>query len=85
VLLEALREKYDNLTVRTLDLFNADLPSVAGTNIEAKDMLMTGQPLDESAVNSWRQIEANIEQFLNADAYLLTTPMWNFGIPYALK
>ena len=85
VLLEALREKYDNLTVRTLDLFNADLPSVAGTNIEAKYMLMTGQPLDESAVNSWRQIEANIEQFLNADAYLLTTPMWNFGIPYALK
>lgn len=85
VLLEALREKYDFLTVRTLDLFNADLPSVAGTNIESKYMLMTGQPLGESAVSSWRQIEASIDQFLSADAYLLTTPMWNFGIPYALK
>ena len=85
VLLEALREKYCNLTVKTLDLFSADLPSVAGDNIESKYKLMTGQPLDESAASSWRQIEVSIEQFLNADAYLLTTPMWNFGIPYALK
>lgn len=46
---------------------------------------MTGQDLDEPAANSWRQIEATIAQFLEADAYLLTTPMWNFSIPYALK
>jgi FMN-dependent NADH-azoreductase len=85
VLLEALLEKYDNLTVELLDLFNADLPSVAGSNIESKYKLMTGQALDESAANSWREIETNIEQFLKADAYVLTTPMWNFGIPYVLK
>jgi FMN-dependent NADH-azoreductase len=85
VMLEALQEKYDGLTVRTLDLFKADLPAVAGSNIESKYMLMTGQPLDESSANSWRQIEKNIEQFLDADVYLLTVPMWNFGIPYALK
>lgn len=85
VLLEELLEKYDDLTVKTLDLFNADLPSVAGRNIESKYMLMTGQPLDESSGSSWKQIEKNIEQFLDADIYLLTVPMWNFGIPYALK
>lgn len=85
VLLEALLEKYENLTIRSLDLFNADLPSVAGRNIESKYMLMTGQALDAPSENSWRQIEKNIEQFLDADAYLLTVPMWNFGIPYALK
>jgi FMN-dependent NADH-azoreductase len=85
VLLEALLEKHEDLTVRTLDLYKADLPSVAGSNIESKYMLMTGQALDESAQNSWRQIEKNIEQFLDADVYLLTVPMWNFGIPYALK
>jgi FMN-dependent NADH-azoreductase len=84
-LIEALVEKYDDLNVRTLDLFNADLPSVAGKNIESKYMLMTGQPLDEGAKSSWQQIEKNIEQFLDADIYVLTVPMWNFGIPYALK
>jgi FMN-dependent NADH-azoreductase len=85
VLLEELHEKYDELSVKTLDLFTADLPSVAGRNIESKYMLMTGQALDESSQASWRNIEKNIEQFLEADVYLLTVPMWNFGIPYALK
>jgi FMN-dependent NADH-azoreductase len=85
VLLEALLEKYDDLTVRTLDLFDADLPAVAGRNIETKYMLMTGQAPEEAAKSSWRQIEKSIEQFLDADVYVLTAPMWNFGIPYALK
>lgn len=84
-LLEALHDKHDDLTVHTLDLFTANMPAVAGTNIESKYKLMTGQDLDEPAANSWRQIEATIAQFLEADAYLLTTPMWNFSIPYALK
>jgi FMN-dependent NADH-azoreductase len=85
VLLEALLEKYDDLTVKTIDLFNADLPSVAGRNIESKYKLMTGQDLDDTSKSSWKQIEKNIEQFLDADVYLLTVPMWNFSIPYALK
>ncbi len=85
-LLEALRERHDDeLTVTTLDLFKADLPAVAGKNIESKYMLMTGQALDDSAQDSWRQIERTIEQFLDADVYLLTVPMWNLSIPYALK
>lgn len=85
VFLEALQDKRDDVTVETLDLFSADLPAVAGTNIESKYKLMTGQTLDEAASRSWRQIESTIEKFLAADIYLLTTPMWNFGIPYALK
>jgi FMN-dependent NADH-azoreductase len=83
-LLEALCDKHD-FDVRTLDLFAADLPAVAGTNIESKYKLMTGQDLDPDAMSSWRQIETAIAQFLAADAYLLTTPMWNFSIPYVLK
>ena len=85
VLLEALHEQDDALTVTTLDLFKADLPAVAGRNIESKYLLMTGQGLDDDAKDSWRQIERTIDQFLANDIYLLTVPMWNFGIPYALK
>mgnify|MGYP001791963957 CR=1 FL=1 len=84
-LLEELHDKYEGLSVHTLDLFNASLPAVAGTNIEAKYMLMTGQVFDEATANSWTHIEALISQFLQADMYLVTTPMWNFSIPYALK
>jgi FMN-dependent NADH-azoreductase len=85
VLLEALQEENEDLHVTTLDLFSADLPAVAGTNIKTKYALMTGQPIDESQRISWNEIEKTIEGFLAADVYLLTVPMWNFGIPYALK
>ena len=84
-LLEELYAKYDDLSVEVLDLFRVDLPAVAGENIESKYMLMTGQQLDDSHKNSWKQIEKSIDLFLDADIYLVTVPMWNFGIPYALK
>lgn len=85
LLLNELDGKYEDLEVRTLDLFSADLPAVAGINIKSKYALMTGQPLDEDARTSWAEIEKTIERFLAADVYLLTVPMWNFGVPYALK
>jgi FMN-dependent NADH-azoreductase len=84
-LLEAMRDADEDIAVTTLDLFRADLPSVAGRNIETKYRLMTGQALDEAAQESWGQIERTIEQFLESDVYLLTVPMWNLGIPYVLK
>lgn len=84
-LLEALHEADDTLQVTNLDLFRADLPSIAGKNIESKYRLMTGQDIDADARDSWAQIEQTIDQFLAADVYLFTVPMWNLGIPYALK
>jgi FMN-dependent NADH-azoreductase len=46
---------------------------------------MVGQPIDKQHKESWKHIEALIERFLLADIYLISTPMWNFAIPYALK
>lgn len=85
IILEELYAQYDDLSVEVLDLFRVDLPGVAGENIESKYMLMTGQALDNTHKNSWKQIETSIKQFLDADIYLLTVPMWNFGVPYVLK
>ena len=83
--LEGLFSKYPDLEVETLDLFDVDLPSIAGDNIEAKYSLMAGAIIDKSHERSWKQIESLIEHFLSADFYLLTVPMWNFGVPYPLK
>lgn len=85
VLIEELYLKYEELDVRVLDLFKVDLPAVAGVNIESKYKLMTGQELDDDQRSSWNAIEATIEHFLDADMYLITTPMWNFTVPYPLK
>ncbi len=83
--IEALREEQPDLEVDEIDLFTHDLPAVAGSNIRAKYMLMTGQPGDDDARLSWGHIERTIARFLGADRYLITSPMWNFSVPYALK
>jgi FMN-dependent NADH-azoreductase len=84
-ILEELYLKYSDLSLKVFDLFKVDLPAVAGQNIESKYKLMTGQQLEGAQKSSWKEIETNIELFLDTDIYLITTPMWNFGIPYALK
>lgn len=83
--LEGMYAKYPEMKVDTLDLFDVDLPSVAGNNIEAKYTLMAGAIIDKRHQESWKQIETFIEHFKAADHYLLTCPMWNFSIPYTLK
>lgn len=83
--LESLHAKYADLSVDTIDLFTSDLPAVAGDNIEIKYTLMTNQPIDKRHKESWKQIELLIEHFLSVDVYLISTPMWNFSIPYVLK
>jgi FMN-dependent NADH-azoreductase len=82
---EALEDERDDIVVSTLDLFDDDLPKVAGENIEAKYTLMMGASLDRDHVESWKQIERLIEQFLGADLIVISVPMWNLSIPYALK
>jgi FMN-dependent NADH-azoreductase len=83
--IRSLQAGRDDIAVEVVDLFNYDLPALAGDNIEAKYTLMFGQPIDKNHEDSWRQIEALITHFLAADAYVISAPMWNLGIPYALK
>jgi FMN-dependent NADH-azoreductase len=83
--LESLRANHDEVKVDVVDLYHQDLPAIAGDNIEAKYTLMVGQPIDKSHEDSWRQIEHLIEHFRSADAYLISTPMWNLSVPYTLK
>lgn len=83
--LQRLQGKCPESEVRTRDLFAQDLPPVDGQNMDSKYRLMVGRPIDPDHAESWAHIEALIEEFLDADVYLVTAPMWNFSIPYALK
>ena len=83
--LESMKTRYPELKIEEFNLFHHELPAVAGENIEAKYTLMMGQPLDKLHQESWKQIEDQIGHFLSADIYVISTPMWNFGIPYSLK
>ena len=83
--LETLRAKHPDLTTDVINLFNQDLPAVDGDNIESKYTLTIGQPIDKKHKESWQKIEELVQHFLSADLYLITSPMWNFSVPYVLK
>ncbi len=83
--LSALRAKYPDLEVEDLDLFTANLPDVFWGEVAAKYLLMGGGILDEEAQLAWNKIEKHSKAFLHADIYLISSPMWNFSIPYKLK
>lgn len=83
--LERLRDRLPALEVDTFDLFTEPMPDLAGANTASKYALSRGEHLDPSHAHEWQRVEAMIEQFLAADVRLISSPMWNFSIPYKLK
>lgn len=84
-LLDALGSQREDLQIETIDLYRHDLPGVAGENIENKYLLMGGASLDDTQVQAWKDIEDLIASFMAADLHVISAPMWNFSVPYALK
>ncbi len=83
--LNALREKVPDLEVERLDLYEDELPAVAGMNIHTKYALMLGLRVGPRHQPAWAEIESLIDQFMTTDLVVVSSPMWNFNIPYALK
>jgi FMN-dependent NADH-azoreductase len=69
----------------TIDLFEESLPEFDNFAAESKYAIMHGKEKTPEQIKKWSQIEKIIEKFKSADKYLISTPMWNFGIPYKLK
>lgn len=85
VFLAALESRRPDTRIDTIDLYSHDLPGIAGQNIENKYLLMGGASLDDAQSQAWQDIVDLIAGFKAADLYVITSPMWNFSIPYALK
>lgn len=72
-------------TVETLDLWSTPLPDFDGHVIDSKYVILHGLEHTEEQRQAWSRVENIISQFTDADKYLFSLPMWNFGIPYKLK
>ncbi len=78
-------ENDNNWEIDTLNLFTSKIPEITHQNVAGKYELLLGKDLDKDMKVAWQKIVAEIDRFKNADAYLISTPMWNFSIPYELK
>ena len=83
--LEAFRASHPNWVFDELNLAKVELPSLSHRRVDGKYMLLEGKNLFGEVKELWNDIIAHIERFKTADLILITTPMWNFSIPYMLK
>ena len=83
--LKVFTERHPDWVVEELDLSQETLPSLTVKRVDGKYMLLGGKDLSGEFKEAWQGIIAHIERFISADAYLISTPMWNFSIPYTLK
>jgi FMN-dependent NADH-azoreductase len=79
------KESHSDWVIDELNLWKETLPPLTRKRVDGKYILLAGKDLHGDLKDTWEEIVAQIERFLSADAYLISTPMWNFGIPYVLK
>lgn len=83
--LKTFKEEKSNWEIEEINVFKENLPELTAKRLDGKYVLLVGKDLPEELKDSWQEIIGEIERFLSADAYLISTPMWNFNIPYRLK
>ncbi|QDT69809.1 FMN-dependent NADH-azoreductase [Planctomycetes bacterium MalM25] len=83
--LDAYRNANPSDEIETWDLWGDPLPEFDGDTIDAKYAVMHGKDHTPEQSAAWEAVVVCCDRFKSADKYLLSLPMWNFGIPYKLK
>jgi FMN-dependent NADH-azoreductase len=83
--LTAFQAEHPGMVVEELDLTAINLPPISGEIAEAKYVILGGGALSKPAQSAWDRIVSYSQAFLQFDYYLISSPMWNFSIPYQLK
>ena len=83
--LARLQARYPLMEVERLNLFDAHLPAFDQDAVAGRYHLLAGNAVDPAQAAAWQDLKKWTDHFLSFDAWLIATPMWNFGIPYRLK
>jgi FMN-dependent NADH-azoreductase len=83
--LDSYRQALPDDRIEVLDLFQADIPPFLAPQAKAKYAVSAGQAPRNEAEAAWLGVIKTINHFKGFDNYLLSSPMWNFGVPYRLK
>lgn len=83
--LESYLESHPGDTVDTLNVAEDAIPEFLGLAARGKYRILHGESHSQKEADAWKVVEAEIERFKKADRLVISSPMWNFGIPYRLK
>ncbi len=83
--LDSYRQERPDDRIEVLDLFQADIPPFHAPQAKAKYAVGAGQTPRDEAEAAWQPVIRTINHFKLFDKYVLSSPMWNFSVPYKLK
>ena len=83
--LDAYRTEHPQDAVESFDLWKADIPAFESAAASGKYKAMRGMAHSPEEARAWRPVVETINHFKSADKVLVSSPMWNYGIPYRLK
>lgn len=84
-LVSAYRELHPSRSVATVDVWDLDLPEFDATMIAAKFAVLRSQDATDVQRAQWARAVRLSEAFNQAQCYVFSLPMWNYGVPYRLK
>src|SRR6201997_4943126 len=85
VFLDSFRERRPDWDIDVMNLWKDHLPDFEGYLLEAKYARMGGRAFTDSQRDAFAVAERIAIRLALADRVLVSTPMWNFSIPYKLK
>jgi FMN-dependent NADH-azoreductase len=83
--IDSYRQARPEDRIEVLDLYKADIPPFNAPQAKAKYAVMSGQAPKSEAEAAWQVVVKTINHFKGFDKYVLSSPMWNFSVPYRLK
>lgn len=83
--LNTFKEKHPDWKIDELNLAKEEIPPLTMKQVNGKYILLAGKDLFGDFKETWDEIIKHIQRFLSANIYVISTPMWNFNIPYMLK
>ncbi|MBC2282806.1 FMN-dependent NADH-azoreductase [Listeria booriae] len=86
--LEKYQEENPDDVVERIDVYTHDIPMIDGAFMAAGNALREGKAftdLDPEMQQKLTQFDALTQQFIDADKYVIVSPLWNLGIPPMLK
>jgi FMN-dependent NADH-azoreductase len=85
VFLDHFRKIRPDWDIDLMDLWRDHLPEFSGAIVDAKYARLKGQGFTDAQRDGFAAAERIAMRLALADRVLISTPMWNFGIPYKLK
>ncbi|MGY4477148.1 FMN-dependent NADH-azoreductase [Bradyrhizobium sp. USDA 3364] len=85
VFVERFRQARPDWEIDAMDLWRDALPEFQGDVLEAKYARIDGKAFSNAQRDAFAAAERLALRLSLADRVLISTPMWNFSIPYKLK